>query len=184
MRYPILLVSIFLLSAGCANQQNAPKPTAVTAPKVVSIGTNGLDGDEEQAILSYHNEVRASVNVPPLHWSRQLAQHSADWIAKLATQGCELRHSRDSNYGENLFMGSSDQNHEAVIEAAKAWESEKINYSGEALSKANWSQAGHYTQMVWRTSTELGCAKMACGGNVIIACNYAPAGNFMGKKPY
>ncbi|MFI3217899.1 MAG: CAP domain-containing protein, partial [Methylococcales bacterium] len=73
---------------------------------------------------------------------------------------------------------------EAVIEAAKAWESEKINYSGEALNKANWSQAGHYTQMVWRDTLQLGCAKVACNSGVVVVCNYDPAGNFIGKKPY
>jgi pathogenesis-related protein 1 len=179
----ILLGLTFLLSAACVNQQQvkvvASKP--VVAPVA---GTNGLDGDEEQAVLSYHNEVRASVNVPPLVWSKELSQHATAWGATLAANGCSLDHSQDSNYGENLFIGSLSLNHEAVVEAAKSWESEKINYSGEPLKKANSSQVGHYTQMVWRNTTELGCAKVSCNSDLIVVCNYNPVGNYMGKKPY
>lgn len=179
----VLLGLIVLLSAACA-EQDSPVVRKSTTPQVTPVGTNGLDGNEEQAILSYHNQVRSSVNVPPLTWSKELAQHATDWSAKLAAQGCAMDHSQDSDYGENLFMGSSSLNHEAVVEAAKAWESEKINYSGERLKKAYLSQAGHYTQMVWRSTTQLGCAKASCGENLIIVCNYNPAGNIMGQKPY
>jgi pathogenesis-related protein 1 len=180
-----LLSLVVLLSTGCAEQQKMPVSTKTSTTPVAKIpGINGLDGDEEQAILSYHNEVRASVKVPPLHWSKELAQHAANSIATLASKGCELRHSKDSNYGENLFMSTTDQNHETVIAAAKEWEGEKINYLGEALNKANRSQAGHYTQMVWRNTTELGCAKAVCGDKLIVACNYSPAGNILGQKPY
>jgi pathogenesis-related protein 1 len=180
--YCILLVAIFLLAAGCANQQ--PSQVSKNPPIVSIAGINGLDGDEEQAILSYHNEVRASVNVPPLIWSKMLSQHATAWGATLAAKGCSLDHSEDLNYGENLFIGSASLNHEAVVEAAKSWESEKINYSGEPLKKANSSQVGHYTQMVWRNTTELGCAKVACNNEVIVVCNYNPAGNQLGAKPY
>jgi pathogenesis-related protein 1 len=182
---PILVFLVLLLSAGCAEQQTIV-PVKTATPVAPVVGSNGLDGNEEQAVLSYHNQVRASVGVAPLNWSAQLAQHAANWATKLAAQGCAMGHSEDSNYGENIFMRSStqDPNHDAVVEAAKAWDSEKINYSGEALNKANWSQSGHYTQMVWRDTSELGCAKVACANDLIVVCNYNPAGNFMGKKPY
>jgi pathogenesis-related protein 1 len=181
----VLLCLTLLLSIGCAEQQQnilvASKPAPTT---VKAVGINGLDGNEEQAVLSYHNQVRASVNIPPLTWSAKLAQHAANKGAKLAAQGCTLQHSKKSNYGENLFIGAVSLNHEAVIEAAKAWESEKINYSGDKLNKANRSQVGHYTQMVWRDTKQLGCAKIACGNQLIVVCHYAPAGNHLGKKPY
>lgn len=179
----VLLGLILLLSTACAEQEKPVLRKPQTAP-VAIVGSNGLDGNEEQAVLSYHNEVRASVNVPPLAWSKELAQHATNWSANLAAHGCAMEHSQDSNYGENLYMGASSEGHDAVVLAAKAWESEKINYSGEPLKKAYLSQAGHYTQMVWRTTTQLGCAKVSCGDNLIVVCNYAPAGNIMGKKPY
>jgi pathogenesis-related protein 1 len=179
---PILVFLVLLLSAGCAEQPTVRVPVKTTTPVAPVVGSNGLDGNEEQAVLSYHNQVRASVGVAPLNWSEKLSQHAANWTTKLAAQGCAIGHSQDSNYGENIFISSS--NHDAVVEAAKAWESEKINYSGEPLNKSLWSQVGHYTQMVWRDTSELGCAKVACANDLIVVCNYNPAGNFMGKKPY
>ncbi|MEI6705520.1 MAG: CAP domain-containing protein [Methylococcales bacterium] len=181
---PLLCLTLLLSVGGCAEQQSVRVSQKSTTDTAHVLGSNGLDGDEEQAILSYHNQIRASVGVPPLHWSKELAQHAANWGAKLAAQGCAMQHSQDSSYGENLFISSASQDHEAVIEAAKAWESEKINYSGEPLNKANWSQSGHYTQMVWRDTAQLGCAKVACNSGVVVVCNYDPAGNFIGKKPY
>jgi pathogenesis-related protein 1 len=181
----ILLCLALLLGVGCAEQQQSVKVfSKKPAPVIKPIGINGLDGDEEQAVLSYHNQVRASVNIPPLTWSAELAQYAANQAAKLATQGCALKHSKNARYGENLFSGAVSLNHEAVVEAAKAWESEKINYSGDKLNKANRSQVGHYTQMVWRDTKQLGCAKIACADQIIVVCNYAPAGNRLGKKPY
>jgi pathogenesis-related protein 1 len=179
----VLLSLTCLLSTACVTEQQQA-PVSVSKPVAPVVGINGLDGNEEQAVLSYHNEVRASVKAPPLTWSKVLSQHATAWGETLAAKGCTLQHSKDSNYGENVFIGSASLNHEAVIEAAKSWESEKINYSGEALSKANRSQAGDYTQMVWRNTTELGCAKVACNNQLIVICDYSPRGNKLGAKPY
>ncbi len=180
----ILLLVCLLLTVSCTEQQNVRVSHQPAPAATLSIGNNGLDGNEEQAILSYHNQVRASVNVPPLVWSKELAQHATDWSVKLAAQGCTIQHSQESSYGENIFMSTANQGHDAVIEAAKAWESEKVNFSGEALNKSVLSQAGHYTQMVWRDTTALGCAKASCGDNLIVVCNYKPTGNILGEKPY
>jgi pathogenesis-related protein 1 len=180
----VLLFLVLLLSAGCAEQQTVRVPVKTVPPVAPVVGSNGLDGNEEQAVLSYHNQVRAAVGVAPLNWSGQLAQHATTWATKLAAQGCAIQHSQDSNYGENIFIESSTQDHTVVVEAAKAWESEKINYSGEPLNKSVRSQAGQYTQMVWRKTTELGCAKATCADGLVVVCNYNPAGNFLGKKPY
>ena len=47
---------------------------------------------------------------------------------------------------------------------------------------------GHYTQIVWRKSTQLGCGVASCnsarGKQDIWICNYSPAGNFAGMAPY
>jgi pathogenesis-related protein 1 len=180
MRYRhFLLCLIFSLSAGCVNQQQTHISANTPVPS-----NNGLNGDEEQAILSYHNEARAGVNIPPLHWSKELSKHAATWAATLARQGCKLRHNPDSKYGENLFITSPDQNHDAVIEAVESWQSEKEDYSGRPLTKADWSAVGHYTQMVWSITSTLGCAKVACDNKLIVVCNYSPRGNQLGAKPY
>lgn len=176
MQYRHFLLCLTLLwSAGCANQQHA---------RIAVPSTNGLDGDEEQAILSYHNEARASVDVAPLHWSAVLSKHAATRGATLVAQGCKLQYSKDSKYGENLFITSSDRDHDAVVDAAESWESGKENYSGQALTKANVSAVGRYTQMVWSVTSDVGCAKVECNNQLIVICHYSPIGNQLGAKPY
>ena len=71
-----------------------------------------------------------------------------------------------------------------AVDAAKAWETEKKDYGGGVLTEANWAPAGHYTQMVWRQTTQLGCGQAICSNTLIVACNYNPAGNVLGRKPY
>jgi pathogenesis-related protein 1 len=74
--------------------------------------------------------------------------------------------------------------HYGVVDAVKAWESEKPNYRGQPLGLSNSADIGHYTQMVWRHSKQIGCAKAECRGNLIVVCNYDPPGNVLGQKPY
>ncbi len=186
MKYrTILLLAATLLSVGCASEQAVVKKTASTSTRVAAADDNGLDGDEEQAMLNHHNQARASVGVPPLVWSKKLATQATTWSTTLAAQNCAMQRSKNPNYGENIFIGAANQSHAAVNEAAKAWESEKINYpKGKALNKASRSQAGEYTQMVWRNTTEIGCAKSVCANEWVVVCHYAPAGNHLKQKPY
>lgn len=179
----VFLLSLLGLTA-CMQQNGRSFPYTPATSPVNMPSHNRLDGNEEQAILSHHNQVRASVRIPPLHWSDDLALHAAHWAETLATQGCKLQHSHDSSYGENLFITSNQDTHQAVVEAARAWENEKHYYNGQILTKANWSKARHYTQMVWRNTSLLGCAKAICAKGVVVVCNYDPAGNRLGEKPY
>jgi hypothetical protein len=43
---------------------------------------------------------------------------------------------------------------------------------------------GHYTQIVWRASTQVGCGVATCGGEEVWTCQYSPAGNMVGTAPY
>lgn len=42
------------------------------------------------------------------------------------------------------------------------------------------SLTGHFTQLVWKTSTKLGCAIRKCGGGNAIYCTYSERGNLQG----
>lgn len=185
-----LFLILVIFTSSCTNRNSGYQQKAINEPITAPTSSEtsaynanlGLKGDEQQAILDYHNKVRAEVNVKPLSWSEKLAQHAQTWVDNLANTGCKMQHSHDSNYGENLFMGSLG--HFNVIDAAKSWESEKRYYSGDVLNSSNWQKMGHYTQMVWHNTSQLGCAKVACNNNLIVICNYNPAGNYMGQKPY
>lgn len=151
-----------------------------------SIGSR-LSSQEVQQLVSLHNKVRADVGVGPVTWSKELAIYAQEWANYLASTSCSLQHRPPSGtwkrvYGENLFIGTVG--YFGVADAVKSWEDEKQYYRGQTLDRSNWYASGHYTQMVWKESLHIGCAKVECNGNVIIVCNYDPPGNVLGQKPY
>ncbi len=134
-------------------------------------------------MLAAHNEVRAEVGVPPLEWSPELAQTAADWAEKLAAGRCEMRHPDTDEYGQNLawYFNKTPSPREVVAD----WAAEKQWYDPRQDSCAAGKQCGHYTQIVWRETERVGCAKASCDGKrEIWACDYAPPGNVVGRKPY
>jgi len=151
-----------------------------------SIGSN-LSLQEAQQLLRRHNKVRGDVGVGSVTWSKKLAIYAQEWANQLASTNCKLKHRPNSGkwkqeYGENLFMGVAGNY--GVADAVKVWESETKYYRGEPLNASNWYDSGHYTQMVWKNSKEIGCAKVECNDNIIVVCNYDPPGNILGQKPY
>lgn len=138
--------------------------------------------EDRDAILDYHNLVRASVNVSPLQWDDRLAAFAQQWADQLAANGCRMQHRQPNAYGENLYQGTAGRY--TAVDAAKGWETEKKRYLGGVLSKKNYARVGHYTQMTWRDSTKMGCGEAVCNGTLLVACNYDPPGNYLGRKPY
>ncbi len=122
-----------------------------------------------------------------LVWSDKLALYAEEWADHLASTRRRMEHRPHSGkwkqeYGENLFMGTAG--HYGVSDAVAAWEREKSAYHGEAIDMSNFYSYGHYTQLIWRNTRSIGCAKVECDGNVIIVCNYDPPGNIVGRRPY
>lgn len=159
---------------------------ATTIPDKTSIGSD-LTIREVEQLLQLHNKARADVGVGPLMWSKTLAIYAQEWADHLASTTCQLEHRPHADkwkqeYGENLYMGTAG--YYSVADAVKAWEDEKVYYRGEPLNSSNWNDSGHYTQVVWDNTKEVGCAKTACKGNIIVVCNYDPPGNVLGQKPY
>ncbi len=134
------------------------------------------------AMLAHHNAVRAEVGVAPLRWDAGLAAHAQQWADHLAANGCRMRHRQPNRYGENLFQGTA--RHYRAIDAVQSWESEKALYRGGVITETNYRQIGHYTQMVWRGTTRLGCGEAICNATRLVTCNYDPPGNKLGRTPY
>jgi pathogenesis-related protein 1 len=137
---------------------------------------------DEQALLDRHNYYRKLVNVPPLVWSDDLATVAQEWANHLA-KSCDLVHS-DSEYGENIYWVSNSSTEEEVVDS---WASEKkdFNPKNRILTEAGARKYGHYSQMIWRNTTEVGGAMQKChhGGEMWV-CNYNPAGNMLGDPVY
>jgi uncharacterized protein YkwD len=134
------------------------------------------------SILAVHNQERAAVGVPPLTWSDTLAASAQTWAQHLATSG-EFKHSPDTSYGENIAGYTLDGGVSAPGEGQSKWVEEKNKYvPGNPAS----SDTGHYTQMVDKQSTEVGCGTATGDGHPfsILVCQYLPPGNWNGKPPY
>jgi Cysteine-rich secretory protein family len=140
-----------------------------------------------QTILTVHNQYRSDVNVPDLTWSDSLAQDAQQWADELAERGGDLQHSENRNgQGENLWAGTAEAfSYEDMVEG---WGSEKEYFMygtfPDVSTTGEWSDVGHYTQMIWVDTTEVGCAIASGGGNDVLVCRYSPAGNYLGQSVY
>lgn len=66
--------------------------------------------------------------------------------------------------------------------AVDAWGNERDDYD---FSNPGFSeQAGHFTQLVWKNTSTVGCARMYCGSANMgwyLVCEYSPRGNVIGS---
>jgi pathogenesis-related protein 1 len=200
----IVLASIFftVTLAGCSTAQTSssgagpdlPSPP-VTEALLNQKPSQQVHSKEENpvnptAIVKAHNQWRSQVGVPELTWSDKLVNVAQDWAEKLKEDGCGFYHSHNG-YGENLFKASPvmwSDGKRALQETSpekvtNSWGNEikDYNYSDNSCSGV----CGHYTQVVWKETTEVGCARSVCDDHSQIwVCSYSPAGNMAGKKPY
>ncbi|XP_059169413.1 GLIPR1-like protein 1 [Physella acuta] len=168
------------------------------------------------AFLKSHKDVRAALKIPSLDitlldasiaslpstdpyknsadseaeknvWNTTLANYAKNWTAQ-----CAFKHSYGP-YGENLYMSSplSSNATDIAYKSASAWKSELVN----VVDFTKWScittspTCGHYSQMVWKKSTSVGCAFTQCVNVTgampnLVSCNYYPRGNYIGQLPY
>lgn len=140
------------------------------------------DAAVQQALVERHNYWRSEVGVEPLQWSDNLAASAYEWALTLQKDDCGFYHSEVS-YGENLWMGTTG--FFTPTDAIDSWASEKEDYNYEKNSCNKGKVCGHYTQIVWATTTQVGCASIEdCDGMTLWVCQYNPPGNWVGKKPY
>ncbi|SRR5665213_3669637 len=144
--------------------------------------------DFQMRILAAHNGERAALGLPPLIWDDALASHAAKWARHLVQIGT-LEHSANEarpDEGENLWMGTAGA-YDAE-DMVGGWSSEKRDFRRGVFpnvsASGSWHDVGHYTQMIWRNTTEVGCAVASGGGYDVLVCRYAPPGNFVGESPY
>lgn len=131
-------------------------------------------------IVDAHNYVRKREHLEKLKWSDSLAKVAQQWADHLADRDL-FEHSRDSRYGENLFAITGAR--ASAKKVVEAWASESRDYDSIS-GRCKKGMCGHYTQIVWRNTTEVGCAVARHKKREIWVCEYSPPGNVTGQRPY
>ncbi|GKV23769.1 hypothetical protein SLEP1_g33465 [Rubroshorea leprosula] len=136
--------------------------------------------DSPQDYLDAHNTARAAVGVGPMSWDDTIAAYAQNYLSQHIGD-CNMVHS-GGPYGENLAWSSAGL---SGTDAVATSVNEKSDYEYNSNSCASNAVCEHCTQVVWRNSVRLGCAKVSCnGGGNLISCNYNPPGNYAGQRPY
>lgn len=197
--------TIFAVNSSTTNINNPiPVQTAPVTPVAANdgsgstcSGSNQLTSAEIQEILRVHNAARAEVNVPPLKWNCKLADFAQNWVNR-DVWGHSSSEDRQkiilgSYSGENLAAAAPSSENIVVTNGPTGWWQEKAFWNSDSVSCQAGKVCGHYTQMVWRDTTEVGCGinrkSSAMGGewaqnSVYLSCVYNPGGNISGRRPF
>ncbi|XP_072013508.1 GLIPR1-like protein 1 [Amphiura filiformis] len=162
---------------------------------------NKFSDAEKKAILDKHLEFRSSVNPEASNMEFMVWNDDLATLAELWASVCYFGHgltnhtdirSKFPTIGQNLWSGGAKPD---GVSSVEKWHDEKDNYDYDANQCTGG--CGHYTQLVWGTSKELGCGRAYCmntidqdgnpdggGPDFIFACQYSPAGNMGGSRPY
>ncbi|OAL40605.1 hypothetical protein AYO20_00341 [Fonsecaea nubica] len=166
--------------------------TTTTSSSGIPVVTNDAYID---AVLRHHNIHRTNHSADPLVWSSSLAD-----TARLIAETCVYGHDTTVNgggYGQNIgagYPGTPLGMGQFVTEGL--YNSEVNNYVayGTEPDVSTVGLWGHFTQIVWKASTAVGCYTADCTGSsgglvnagppispFFTVCNYAPAGNLIGS---
>ena len=141
-------------------------------PIVLAVGENGSvpAGSFARDMLVAHNEIRTRVEVPRLRWSDRLAARAEDWASHLLRER-QFYHRPHPIFGENLFEITGG--HATPDQVVDAWASEARDYS----YRSNTCRAvcGHYTQLVWSGTREVGYARSGSATTIHPATGSASA---------
>ncbi|KAM4600976.1 cysteine-rich venom protein-like [Polymixia lowei] len=166
-------------------------------------GEDGEDGEhgeydlfltsisDQNEIVNKHNSLRRGVqptasNMLKMSWNGEAAANAQRWA-----NTCSMKHSPDasrkistSGCGENLYMSSYKNTWSNAIQSwydeVKDW-----RYGVGAINK---EMIGHFTQLVWYRSNQIGCAMAYCPNHAdykyFYVCQYCPPGNYQYARPY
>jgi hypothetical protein len=159
----IIFLQLFTAGAGILGIFESMSAMAASSAKI-------------QAWLQTHNTYRHLHDVSPVTWSDTVAAS-----AQAYADTCPSGHS-GSGYGENIAWASYMMDESSVV---KMWYDEEslYDYNNPGFS----SDTGHFTQVVWKETTEIGCGfATGCGkdgrslANVWV-CQYNPPGNYQNR---
>jgi pathogenesis-related protein 1 len=204
MESPLQIMRCWVLASLCcaiaqpsiaSPQQVAKQPTSSQ-----TCTGNQLTAAEIQEILAIHNQARSEVEVPPLTWNCKLADYAQKWVNQDKWGHSPVTNLRQiipgSQAGENI-AAAAPATQPIITSGPTDWVQEKRNWDNKSGMCKSGKSCTHYTQVVWRTTTQVGCGinrqSSAMGGqwkgnSVYLTCVYNPGGNLVQSngrmKPY
>uniref|UniRef100_H2Z4W2 ShKT domain-containing protein n=1 Tax=Ciona savignyi TaxID=51511 RepID=H2Z4W2_CIOSA len=169
-------------------------PISTTPPPVNPVPTTSSDGTctlqmgrtvDEQCLYT-HNYYRCLHGVPPLRLSSELKSSAQYYANSMAADGKLGYHSlkpsvigieRAATVGENLAWRMQPNNRYNIEQAAADWYAEGLYYD---YNQPESSTKEHFTQMIWKDTTEVGCAVSQIGAQIYAVAQYKLAGNIPG----
>jgi hypothetical protein len=189
------VVSVALFSATFSFVQPAAADSRAAIPEAIQL-----------EVIKAHNAVRSgvaraesqrlgsTVEIPNLLWSDEVAAVAQDWANQQAAQlqqgQARPEHRSNNSYGENMYWAWSTSNQPDLSPTAAitSWSNEQRWYNYDANACAANQECGHYTQLVWNATRYVGCGQAMWSQDdknyVLWVCNYAPASNILGQRPY
>lgn len=135
-----------------------------------------------EAALKLHNGARRQFGVADIAWSDQLAAEAmghAQYMARTGIYGHDQTPGRRKKMGENMWRGtrgvfSYEIMMQGMVDEVRLFR--PGNFPDNSIN-GDWHAVAHYTQIVWPTTTEFGCALAASATTDYFVCRYAPTGN-------
>ncbi|XP_066278993.1 GLIPR1-like protein 1 [Branchiostoma lanceolatum] len=159
-----------------------------------NMASSALTTSDMDSILYEHNELRKSVqptaaDMEYMVWNEKLAAIAQDWADQCVYTHNILREKLfKASVGENIYFTLEKYR---AGEETKRWfeEGQKYSYTNNSCSD---KKCGHYTQLVWAKSREIGCGVKKCDivqglgwrNSYVVVCDYSPRGNTAYQKPY
>lgn len=178
-----LALTVGLAAPACAAPLGGGQDGVRAGPMRVA----ALPEEVPARLLAAHNAERARVGTPPLLWDDALAAEARVWAQQLVDTGQWGHDPAMHGHGENLWTGWGGRIW-TPEEMVGEWTVEKRDYVRGVFPNVSrtgdWTAVGHYTQMVWRGTTHVGCAIASRGDRSVLNCRYAPPGNIDGRRAY
>ncbi|KAJ5904076.1 hypothetical protein N7504_006459 [Penicillium tannophilum] len=172
---------------------SAPSSTLATSTSTssASSATASATNAYQQAVLYNHNIHRSNHSVSSLEWSADLESSAQTLAAR-----CTYEHDTSidgGGYGQNIGYGVEAS--EVGVMITNLMYNDEIEffptpYGESDPSMSDFDKWGHFSQIVWKATTHVGCATVVCDplGNVdssealpFTVCNYSPVGNVGGE---